>query len=119
MTPEDHARAAADLLDAERTHDQIGLLTLRHPEMGMDDAYEVQNAIYRAKLAEGRKVIGWKIGLTSVANDGFVRISRSATGSVMLSPPHAARAAMASDERTIRMRMTAPGHRVGTRSVVI
>ena len=67
MTPEDHARAAADLLDAERTHDQIGLLTLRHPEMGMDDAYEVQNAIYRAKLAEGRKVIGWKIGLTSKA----------------------------------------------------
>lgn len=67
MTPEDHARAAADLLQAEKTLDQIGLLTLRHPEMGMDDAYEVQNAIYRAKLSEGRKVIGWKIGLTSKA----------------------------------------------------
>ncbi len=67
MTPEDHARAAADLLSAERTGEQIGLLTLRHPEMGMDDAYEVQNAIYRQKLAEGRKVIGWKIGLTSKA----------------------------------------------------
>ena len=67
MTPEDHAAAAADLLNAEKTGEQIGLLTLRHPEMGMDDAYEVQNAIYRAKLAEGRKVIGWKIGLTSKA----------------------------------------------------
>jgi 2-oxo-hept-3-ene-1,7-dioate hydratase len=67
MTPEDHAHAAADLLRAERTGEQIGLLTLRHPEMGMDDAYEVQNAIYRQKLAEGRKVIGWKIGLTSKA----------------------------------------------------
>ncbi len=67
MTPEDHSRAAADLLMAERNGDQIGLLTLRHPEMGMDDAYEVQNAIYRQKLAEGRKVIGWKIGLTSKA----------------------------------------------------
>ena len=67
MTPEDHAVAAADLLNAEKTGEQIGLLTLRHPEMGMDDAYEVQNAIYRAKLAEGRKVIGWKIGLTSKA----------------------------------------------------
>ncbi len=67
MTPEDHARAAADLLAAEKTRDQIGLLTKRHPEMGMDDAYQVQNAIYRAKLAEGRKVIGWKIGLTSKA----------------------------------------------------
>ena len=67
MTPNDHATAAADLLNAERTGRQIGLLSLRHPEMGMDDAYAVQNAIYRQKLAEGRRVIGWKIGLTSKA----------------------------------------------------
>lgn len=67
MTPDDHTRAAADLLHAEKTGQQIGLLTLRHPEMGMDDAYEVQNAIHRAKLAQGRRVIGWKIGLTSKA----------------------------------------------------
>ena len=33
----------------------------------MDDAYAVQNAIYRAKLAQGRSVVGWKIGLTSKA----------------------------------------------------
>ncbi len=67
MTPEQHAQAAADLLAAEEARQQIGLLSLRHPDMGMDDAYEVQNAIYRAKLAEGRRVIGWKIGLTSKA----------------------------------------------------
>ncbi|MGC1496592.1 MAG: 2-oxo-hepta-3-ene-1,7-dioic acid hydratase [Sulfitobacter sp.] len=67
MTPQDHAQAATDLLSAEQSGAQIGLLTLRHPEMGMDDAYAVQNAIYRAKLAQGRKVIGWKIGLTSKA----------------------------------------------------
>lgn len=67
MTPQDHAQAAADLLDAEKSGEQIGLLTKSHPEMGMDDAYAVQNAIYRAKLAEGRSVIGWKIGLTSKA----------------------------------------------------
>ncbi len=74
MTPEDHARAAADLLEAERTGQQIGLLSLRHPDMTMDDAYEVQNAIYRAKLAEGRKVIGWKIGLTSKAMQAALNI---------------------------------------------
>ncbi|MCK0138131.1 2-oxo-hept-4-ene-1,7-dioate hydratase [Aliiroseovarius sp. F47248L] len=67
MTPDDHATAAADLLEAERTGQQIGLLSLRHPEMGMDDAYAVQNAIYDQKLAQGRRVIGWKIGLTSKA----------------------------------------------------
>ena len=67
MTPEDHARAAADLLRAERRREQTGPLTLRHPEMGMDDPYRVQNVLYRRKLAEGRKAIGWKIGLTSKA----------------------------------------------------
>lgn len=67
MTPEDHARAAEDLLRAERSGDQIGLLTRRHPEMGMDDAYAIQQAIHRAKLAQGRTVVGWKIGLTSKA----------------------------------------------------
>ncbi|WP_299616128.1 2-oxo-hept-4-ene-1,7-dioate hydratase [uncultured Tateyamaria sp.] len=67
MTPEDHAQAAADLLDAEASGTQIGLLTKRHPEMGMDDAYAIQNAIYRAKLEQGRSVVGWKIGLTSKA----------------------------------------------------
>ncbi|MGJ8529598.1 2-oxo-hept-4-ene-1,7-dioate hydratase [Maritalea sp.] len=67
MTPEDHAIAATDLLNAERARTQIGLLSLRHPEMGMDDAYEIQKAIYRQKLTTGRNVIGWKIGLTSKA----------------------------------------------------
>ena len=74
MTPQDHARAAADLLEAEKTGQQIGLLSLRHPGMSMDDAYEVQNAIYRAKLAEERKVIGWKIGLTSKAMQAALNI---------------------------------------------
>ncbi|WP_425039735.1 2-oxo-hept-4-ene-1,7-dioate hydratase [Primorskyibacter sp. S187A] len=67
MTPQDHAQAAADLLQAEATGAQIGLLTKRHPEMGMDDAYAIQNAIARAKLEQGRRIIGWKIGLTSKA----------------------------------------------------
>ena len=74
MTPEDHVSAAADLLEAEKTGQQIGLLSLRHPGMTMDDAYEVQNAIFRAKLAEGRRVIGWKIGLTSKAMQAALNI---------------------------------------------
>ena len=67
MTPENHIEAANDLLNAEEKGEQIRLLTQRYPEMGMDDAYAVQNAIYRAKLQQGRTVVGWKIGLTSKA----------------------------------------------------
>ena len=67
MTPADHEAAANDLLEAERTGRQIGLLSIRHPDITMADAYAIQTALMRAKLAEGRRVIGWKIGLTSRA----------------------------------------------------
>ena len=74
MTPEDHAKAAADLLAAEKSGQQIGLLTRAFPDMGMEDAYAIQNAIYRAKLEEGREVVGWKIGLTSKAMQSALNI---------------------------------------------
>lgn len=74
MTPQDHAEAAADLLRAEQTGRQIGLLTRRYPDMGMDDAYAVQQAIARAKIAQGRRVVGWKIGLTSRAMQSALNI---------------------------------------------
>ncbi|MEM9012681.1 MAG: 2-oxo-hept-4-ene-1,7-dioate hydratase [Pseudomonadota bacterium] len=67
MTPAEITAAAEDLLMAERTGRQIGLLSLRHPEMTLDDAYAVQAALIEAMRAEGRRVIGWKIGLTSRA----------------------------------------------------
>ncbi|MEH6522943.1 2-oxo-hept-4-ene-1,7-dioate hydratase [Sulfitobacter sp.] len=74
MTPQEHAQAATDLLEAEKAGTQISLLSLRHPEIGMDDAYAIQNEIYRAKIAQGRKVIGWKIGLTSKAMQSALNI---------------------------------------------
>ncbi|MEX0350730.1 MAG: 2-oxo-hept-4-ene-1,7-dioate hydratase [Paracoccaceae bacterium] len=74
MRPEDHAQAADDLLRAEETGRQIGLLSLRHPDMDMDDAYAVQNALMARKLAQGRHVIGWKIGLTSKAMQSALKI---------------------------------------------
>lgn len=67
MTPQDHTRVAAQLITAEHTGQQIGLVSLAYPEMTMDDAYAIQKAIHVAKLAQGRHVIGWKIGLTSKA----------------------------------------------------
>ena len=74
MMPQEHARAAANLLLAEKTGEQTGLLTLLHPDMNMDDAYAIQNQIYRAKLEEGRRVVGWKIGLTSKAMQSALNI---------------------------------------------
>lgn len=61
-------KAAAEALDAaEKTRRQTGLLSLKHPDATMDDAYAIQDAWVKQKMAAGRTVIGWKIGLTSKA----------------------------------------------------
>ena len=67
MTPEAISQAAHDLFRAEKTQEQISLLTIANPEMGMDEAYAVQKALVALKIADGRHVVGWKIGLTSKA----------------------------------------------------
>jgi len=67
MTPDEIARAADALDAAEKNRAQIGLLSLAHPGMNMDDAYAVQGAWVAQKLAAGRRKVGWKIGLTSKA----------------------------------------------------
>lgn len=67
MTPQDVAAAASALFQAEQDRTQIGLLSLRYPDMDMDDAYAVQAALVEMKRQAGRTVIGWKIGLTSKA----------------------------------------------------
>ena len=65
LSADEVQRAAADLLEAEEARTQTGLLSRRHPHITLDDAYAIQAAQIEAKLAAGRKIIGWKIGLTS------------------------------------------------------
>jgi 2-oxo-hept-3-ene-1,7-dioate hydratase len=74
LSDADLRRAAEDLLCAEATGRQIGLLSMRHPDLDMDSAYDIQKALIEAKLAAGRRVIGWKIGLTSRAMQDALNI---------------------------------------------
>ncbi|MEM9626086.1 MAG: 2-oxo-hept-4-ene-1,7-dioate hydratase [Pseudomonadota bacterium] len=67
LRAEDIEAAADSLFGAERDGRQIGLLSLQHPELDMDGAYAIQDALVRKKLTDGRKKIGRKIGLTSKA----------------------------------------------------
>lgn len=69
------ASAAASLDEAERTRQQIGLLSLKYPDITMDDAYAIQNEWVTKKISGGRKVIGWKIGLTSKAMQSALNIN--------------------------------------------
>lgn len=64
----DRIAAIAERLDAaERGRTQVSQVSLAHPGMTIEDAYAVQRAWTRKKIADGRKPIGHKIGLTSRA----------------------------------------------------
>ncbi len=80
MTPDQIEAAASALLAAEATGQQIGLLSLAYPGMTMRDAYAVQAALVARKLAQGRRRIGWKIGLTSRAMQDALGIDTPDSG---------------------------------------
>ena len=87
MTPSEISQAAQDLYQAEKTQKQIGLLTIANPEMHMDNAYAVQKALVALKVADGRRVTGWKIGLTSKAMQAALNIETPDSG-ILLDDMH-------------------------------
>ena len=80
MTPEAIAQAADSLYMAEQSRIQRPLLSAEHPSATMDDAYAVQRGFVQQKLAAGRRVIGWKIGLTSRAMQQQLNITTPDSG---------------------------------------
>ena len=83
MIAADKIEAAVDRLDtAERTRVQTGLISLAHPEATIEDAYAIQTAWVKRKLAAGRRIIGWKIGLTSRAMQSALNIETPDSGAL-------------------------------------
>ncbi|RWR06185.1 2-oxo-hept-4-ene-1,7-dioate hydratase [Paenirhodobacter populi] len=72
--------AAGALFRAEAERRQIGLLSIAHPGITLDDAYAVQAALVARKRAAGLGVIGWKIGLTSRAMQQALDITTPDSG---------------------------------------
>ena len=56
---------AADLAEAERSRVAISPLTDGNPGIDVVDAYEIQLINIRQRVAEGAKVVGHKVGLSS------------------------------------------------------
>lgn len=60
--------ALAETVDeAARTATPIPQLTIEHPDLGLDDAYDVQRASIARRLQRGETLVGMKMGLTSKA----------------------------------------------------
>ena len=76
-------QAAQRLDDAERQRTQIRQLSLEQPEITIEDAYAIQRAWVEKKIADGRKLIGHKIGLTSRAMQVSSNISEPDYGALL------------------------------------
>jgi 2-oxo-hept-3-ene-1,7-dioate hydratase len=62
-----HTALAHELAESERSRVQLTQFSLRHPTMEIGDSYAIQREWVRLQLAQGRRAIGHKIGLTSRA----------------------------------------------------
>src|SRR4051812_4860565 len=65
---------ANELLEAEETRKPVDALTSRDPHLTVDDAYRIQLEIAKRKVEQGKKVIGKKVGLTSVAMQKMLNV---------------------------------------------
>src|SRR4051812_49949046 len=83
LAPDIISQLAARLDQAERTQTQIDHFSILHPEITIDDAYAIQQAWVDAKIADGRKLIGHKIGLTSRAMQRAGNITEPDYGSLL------------------------------------
>jgi 2-oxo-hept-3-ene-1,7-dioate hydratase len=75
LTDEQIRDAAVRLREAAKTRTPMRQLSLQYPEMDFEDAYAIQRAWGEIRYAEGRKLLGRKIGLTSRAMQQSVNIT--------------------------------------------
>lgn len=61
------AELARRLYNARKTRTQLRHFSAQHPEMTIQDGYAIQREWVKLELADGRKIKGRKIGLTSRA----------------------------------------------------
>lgn len=71
------------LLEAEAQRAPIAPLTASYPELKAADAYQVQLAGVKTRVATGRKVIGKKIGLTSKAMQDLLGVGEPDYGHLL------------------------------------
>lgn len=74
---------AAELHEARKTRQPIRQLSKRFPQMTIEDGYKVSRAWIEMQRAEGAKIIGHKIGLTSQAMRKISNVHEPDFGTLM------------------------------------
>lgn len=83
LSPDIITQSAQRLHAAEKSRQQIRQISLDYPEITIAEAYAIQREWIRLKLAEGRKVVGHKIGLTSRAMQMSSQINEPDYGTLL------------------------------------
>jgi 2-oxo-3-hexenedioate decarboxylase len=73
-------RAATVLLEAETGRHDLEAITDEWSDLDLTTAYAVQDEVLRRKVADGERVIGVKLGLTSRAKQQRMNVSSPLTG---------------------------------------
>lgn len=77
------SEAAQRLIIAARNRKPVDPLTETHPEITVEEAYRIQLITVEAWLAQGRKVVGKKIGITSPAIQEMLNVGEPDYGHLM------------------------------------
>ncbi|MGE4370209.1 MAG: 2-oxo-hept-4-ene-1,7-dioate hydratase [Burkholderiaceae bacterium] len=83
LTAEQHQQAAQILLQAERTVTPAPQLDQTFPGIEITDSYEIQQQVIAAKIAQGARLRGHKIGLTSRAMQSIQGINEPDYGHLL------------------------------------
>ena len=83
LRDEVRAQLAADLAHAERSREPIAPLTDGNPDIDVVDAYQIQLINIRRRVADGAKVIGHKVGLSSTAMQDMMGVDEPDYGHLL------------------------------------
>lgn len=76
-------KEAHDLYVAEKERNTLHPLTQRHRDIDPQDAYRIQLALIELKKADGAKIVGKKIGLTSKAMQRMLNVEQPDYGHIL------------------------------------
>ncbi|MDM5188321.1 fumarylacetoacetate hydrolase family protein [Bacillus sp. DX4.1] len=76
-------KLADELLQAENSCESILPFTERYPDLSVSDSYHIQLEVVNQKLKQGRKVIGKKVGLTSMAMQQMLGVNEPDYGHLL------------------------------------
>jgi 2-oxo-hept-3-ene-1,7-dioate hydratase len=83
LTDAERKQAMQTLLDAEKNRKQAVQMSVTYPKIEIEDSYAISTLVANHKIANGAKLIGHKVGLTSKAMQASSQINEPDYGHLL------------------------------------